>query len=142
MKRSKRIKNTNSQNHDSKEEEYSSSCTSGSQSKSSTLRKRKNTTPCEDLRDSQSSQIMTSNTSMYKRALRSNANKSYPASNISHKNNYKTKTYICVGCNRSYSQFKSPSQFIKNHMEINLRCKKAIVYCQCCKSGFIDKSSS
>ena len=78
---------------------------------------------------------------MYKRALRHNASKSSPVSNVSNKNNYKTKTYICVGCNRRYSQFKSPSQFIKNHMETNIRCKKAIVYCQCCKSGFIDKLS-
>ena len=146
MKRSKRIKNASNQNHNSNQEEYSSSCsTNGSQSIASTIRKRKKTTQYNDLCDSQSSHqsrtSRTSNTSMYKKASRHNASKSSPVSNVSNKNNYKTKTYICVGCNRRYSQFKSPSQFIKNHMETNIRCKKAIVYCQCCKSGFIDKLS-
>ena len=67
MKRSKRIKNASNQNHNSNQEEYSSSCTNGSQSIASTIRKRKNTTPCDDLRDIQSShQSITSNTSCIK----------------------------------------------------------------------------
>ena len=51
------------------------------------------------------------------------------------------KFYFCKGCKKKFHQYKSPSQFIKKHMEMNITCKKAIIYCECCKNGFLNKSS-
>ena len=48
------------------------------------------------------------------------------------------KTYFCSGCNLSFHQFNTPSQFIKLHMELSDKCKKHITYCENCGSTFIN----
>ena len=109
----------------------------------STIRKRRSAT-IDELCVNKKSKIKSTRNiiSMRKRVLRSNPKNSSVVSKAFYaSNNYKTKTYLYVGCNKRFSQFKSPSQFIKKHMEMNHNYKKAIVYCQYCNSGFIDKGS-
>ena len=127
MKRSKRKNNKGIGNNNiNQEESSSSSIVDNTSLSSSTIRKkrRKATSSVEShIRTSQQRSI-SSNTSMNNRALRSNTKTSLSVSNHFH-NNYRTKTYLCVGCSKRFSQFKSPSQFIKNHMETNIRLQKS-----------------
>lgn len=64
---------------------------------------------------------------MNNRALRSNTKTSLSVSKHFHHNSYRTKIYLCVGCNKSFSQFKSPSQYInsfsKSSFALSINCE-------------------
>ena len=48
--------------------------------------------------------------------------------------------YYCNGCKKTFSNvFKSPSQFLRDHMSVTNQCSKAIIHCDSCNKSFINE---
>ena len=48
--------------------------------------------------------------------------------------------YYYNGCKKTFSNvFKSPSQFLRDHMSVTNQCSKAIIHCKSCNKSFINE---
>ena len=53
----------------------------------------------------------------------------------------KSTSYHCNGCDVTFEDiFDSPSQFINNHMLVNIKCKGSVIHCKSCKKDFMNET--
>ena len=57
----------------------------------------------------------------------------------SNKSTSSKRNYHCEGCNKSFTNFNSVSEFLNNHMKVSSKCRKAIFTCNKCKKCFINE---